>query len=602
MLFAVVLAAEPGRSFSRDYNDGSIYSVDESGVSYSGDGGESWEQRNEGLPIRKVYPFDDSEIQTIASISVDPVDTRRIAVATESSIFASDTGGLSWDRVPVSFPISPVDTFTSIALVPGSEQSYYVGTSFNTLFLTADGGVSWRSFDESLDAIYKGAGFYEEIQAIVVSPSDPTFLIIVAGFGGGAYFSEDAGSTWKPFAIPGTGAIADIYYTVDSDPMLIVERDSELHIYYLDTWRSELSEEPGSRDVGTKNPDRKIRAMGRNGIYVNSQFATGERLEGHLELLDLHGLNSLIVDMKDDAGYLTYDTNLDLPREADAVRERFELDTLVATVHERDLYLIGRIVVFQDRLLYHYEDSKYAVWDAESDVPWGNFIPIYGDDGEIVRREQREFWVDPYAQDVWRYHISIARELESRGVDEIQFDYIRFPSDGDLSNASYRYRRPGMSKADALESFLALARESLDIPIGIDIFGFNGWYRMGNWIGQSLPRLARWVDVVSPMFYPSHYPRSFLPSLGYFERARAIYREGSDRATEIVDDSIVIRPYVQAFLIGSERNYEEEEYWEYLEAQLEGVRDSSASGFTLWNASNKYYMIVESLEEYTDAY
>ena len=106
-------------------------------------------------------------------------------------------------------------------------------------------------------------------------------------------------------------------------------------------------------------------------------------------------------------------------------------------------------------------------------------------------------------------------------------------------------------------------------------------------------------DVISPMFYPSHYPRSFLPDLGYFERARAIYERGANRASELVDGRAVIRPYVQAFLIGREVNYEEDEYDSYLLRQLDGVVASRASGFTLWDASNNYYMIVSSLSGYS---
>jgi hypothetical protein len=310
-------------------------------------------------------------------------------------------------------------------------------------------------------------------------------------------------------------------------------------------------------------------------------------------------MDTIVVDMKDDGGRITYDTELELPAEVGAVSGRFALGELLSAAHQAGVYVVGRIVVFQDPKLFRYERFKYAVWNRTEDRPWGNLIRIDGDDEETPRYEQREFWVDPYSEFVWRYNVSIAEELQRRGIDEIQFDYIRFPSDGDLSTASYRYRKPGMTKVDAIESFLRFARTEITIPVGVDLYGYNSWYRMGNWIGQNIDVIADYVDAVSPMFYPSHFPSSFMNDLEFMDRAKRIYRIGSDRAAEIVEGRCVIRPYVQAFLIGSERKLDEPEYTEYLRSQLEGVQASRASGFTLWNASNIYYMVTESLVAYT---
>ena len=212
--------------------------------------------------------------------------------------------------------------------------------------------------------------------------------------------------------------------------------------------------------------------------------------------------------------------------------------------------------------------------------------------------EQREFWVDPYAAEVWKYNVAVAAEIAGRGVDEIQFDYIRFPSDGPVERAGYRHRRPGMTRIDAIESFLALAREQVRVPISTDLFGFNSWYRSGNWIGQNIEVLSEYVDVISPMFYPSHFPNDFLSDRSYLERAHDIYAKGVRRARHLVQGRSYIRPYVQAFLIGGELRMEEGEYGRYLTRQLEGNRAAGGTGFTLWNASNRYYMVIEPLQPY----
>jgi hypothetical protein len=155
-----------------------------------------------------------------------------------------------------------------------------------------------------------------------------------------------------------------------------------------------------------------------------------------------------------------------------------------------------------------------------------------------------------------------------------------------------------MSLIDALESFLTQAREVIHIPISTDLYGFNSWHRMGNWIGQSIEVLADYVDVISPMFYPSHFPGDFMKDEPYLERGRKIYEEGTSRAAFLVGSRSIVRPYVQAFLIGGELAMGPAEYSQYLTNQIEGALAAPSSGLTLWNASNRYYMVIEPLTPY----
>lgn len=373
--------------------------------------------------------------------------------------------------------------------------------------------------------------------------------------------------------------------------------------------------------VATRRP--LAHAAHRHGIYL-SAWSAAARLPEFLEFLQQHGLNSFVVDLKDDSGYLTYDSELALAHEMGAVHGTIRLDELVAEAHAAGIYVIGRMVVFKDRFLYRWKGHRLAVWDREQDAPWRHLVPVTPvratttEDGGAAAdaagtatesagesapdpepaTEQREFWVDPYAAEVWKYNVAVAAEIAGRGVDEIQFDYIRFPSDGPVERAGYRHRRPGMTRIDAIESFLALAREQVRVPVSTDLFGFNSWYRSGNWIGQNIEILSEYVDVISPMFYPSHFPNDFLGDRSYLERAHDIYETGVRRARHLVQGRSYIRPYVQAFLIGGERRMEEEEYGRYLTLQLEGNRTAGGTGFTLWNASNRYYMVTEPLRPY----
>ena len=352
---------------------------------------------------------------------------------------------------------------------------------------------------------------------------------------------------------------------------------------------------PGPGGMATAAPHTQ--AALRNGIYVRADRAAAA-LPEYLELLNRHGLDSLVIDFKTDSGSLSYDSDLPLARAMGAAPGPIKLDRLIADAHAAGIYVIARLVVFKDPYLYDWDNHRLAIWDGELDEPWRHLVPAGGDDPDA--KVQREYWVDPFAPEAWQYNVDVAVELASRGVDEIQFDYIRFPSDGPVERARYRHRRPGQQRIDAIESLLALARERLEVPISTDLFGFNSWYRAGNFIGQDIDVLSEYADVISPMFYPSHFPGHFMTDRSYTERAYAIYATGVRRAQRLVRGRAHIRPYVQAFLIGRELRMEEDEYSRYLTRQLDGNRAAAGSGFTLWNASNRYYMVTEPLQPYFD--
>ncbi len=154
-----------------------------------------------------------------------------------------------------------------------------------------------------------------------------------------------------------------------------------------------------------------------------------------------------------------------------------------------------------------------------------------------------------------------------------------------------------MTRLDALEAFLKTARANISIPISVDIYGFNGYFE-ADYLGQNMDMMSKYVDVISPMFYPSHFFKPFLWDMNYFERARIIYQDGSDRAWMGTKGRVNIRPWVQSFLLGGERKFSTPHYIEYLEKQLDGVQHSHAEGFLLWNNMNDYYMLTKSVAPY----
>ena len=334
----------------------------------------------------------------------------------------------------------------------------------------------------------------------------------------------------------------------------------------------------------------------KKSLYVPAgQVLSQAGIKKFSSLIEENKLNSLVIDMKDDYGYLRYRSKDPLvSQKAKESAYALDIDSFIETFKKKDVYLIARIVVFKDHNLYGWNSGKYAVWDRKKNAPWQGikgFEEIADEDG--VPAEKRplfydEHWVDPYSEEVWEYNVAVAKELIERGFDEIQFDYIRFPTDGrNLGDTFYRWRDKGMDAESALTSFLAYARKNIDAPIGIDIYGMNGWYRSGSRTGQDVELLSHYVDVICPMFYPSHFEQGFLAYPPIAERPYRVYFYGTYRNSIIARSRALIRPWAQAFYLNvsfDKRFYDKD----YVLRQIYGVRDAADNGYMYWNNSGRY--------------
>ncbi len=579
-----------GIIYAAAVNDGFLVSYDH---------GRHWRKRNSGLPKKVVYPFDGEEIETITSIGFDPSNESRLVCTTASRLFFSEDCGRRWSEIPVKDPVRRSNVLTGASVSPFDKNTFLISTSFSGIFETKNRGRSWYEVAEK-KILYRGAGFNEEIAAAVYSPDEEGVIFVGYSFGNGLYKSNSSRSQWTEVA--GLSEHLSIQSMQFVKSRIEVRFFNEAADYFpqSEKWSEIRQRLPKVINSAESRPARTLRleaAADHRGMYIGPWHSYGERLQNHLDFMERNGLESIVIDIKDDFGFLTYDSRLSLPNSIGAVKDRIHIENLVSEAHKRGFYVIGRIVVFKDKQLFHYNNYEYALKDKYTGGPWRYRIKNVDEQTGEVSYEQREYWVDPFNQAVWEYNADIAEELQSLGVDEIQFDYIRFPSDGDTSRISFTGAHPGMTRINALESFFRLVRERVHIPISTDLYGFNSYYRMGNWIGQNIEMLAEYVDAICPMYYPSHFPRRFMRDLPYLERAEKLYYEGTIRAAEIVSGRSIIRPYVQAFLLPAEYYMEEDEYQEYLLKQLRGCGDADSSGWTLWNMSNKYYMVPEPLNE-----
>jgi hypothetical protein len=538
------------------------------------------------------------------------------AVVSLDTLFLSSDSGASWTKLGILKDINKSTYLISAARSQTNPDQMAVGTSFEGIWESLDGGKTWKKLEaiRGFAPYYEGAGFYDEVSALHYAGDGSGDLFFRLGYNGKPYRFSRAKKAAFEINLSRT-EFADLPPAFGVPVNL---SSSEI------TWSYTLPQLPADQPLpadfnrpepvaaGTAPADdperarRREQAADRYGIYISANQASGEKLVKQLDFALKNKLNSIVVDFKDELGRLTYDSRIPVATEAKAVLKRIDPAGLVAAAHAKGIYVIARIVAFKDPKLYAFKGSSYALWNRSTNKPWGVFRqqevqPTKAGDPVTKEWVQIEHWVDQYSDFVHQYLIDIAKEAQAFGVDEIQFDYIRFPSDGDTTLILNRFNKDalgatitteptGAERVRALTDFLRKARESLTVPIGTDVYGFNGWSRM-SYLGQDIQAFSWYVDVISPMMYPSHYALDFKAPMRYFDRASYIYEVGTQRARWMVGNRSLIRPYVQSFLIGGETKWSDPQFIDYLNRQVAGSVKGGASGLTLWNNLGNYYMV-----------
>ncbi len=305
------------------------------------------------------------------------------------------------------------------------------------------------------------------------------------------------------------------------------------------------------------------------GVHLTEGLASlPGKFESYLGLTS-HGLNTIELDVKDENGYVGFvsPSTPALARKVGAARTYYDAPKLAAEAHRAGVYLIGRVVMFEDPTLTSGQpdlgiQSRYGgVWKNSNGLGWSNM----------------------YDQRVWKYNVDIAAAAARAGFDEIQFDYVRFPTDGDLATIVYPHRRKE-ARAATIDRFFSYAVKRLH-PLGVrvsaDVFGLSASRDLG--IGQTPKRIGKVLDAIYPMVYPSHYnPGEYnLIEPEAFPYATVVHSlRDFDRATR--GEKVRVTPWLQDFTI--KINYGLEQVGE----QIDAARAMHANGFLLWNPSGEY--------------
>jgi len=551
----------------------------------------------------------------------------------KNSIYFSTNGGLRWYRLKI-----PLNEITAACISSAKDGiKLYISHPYNGVY-QKDLGKKNNFVNISKGLVRKFNFFYDDISDI--NTDEDGNLYISMSFENKLYSYDFSKKTWlEKFTIPGNFEALYQFEIVNKNEFILLT-DEEIHTFQQTTNNTETDINiPESKNYFSENEHQKTafesktiltyltnfyftyqtvpkcilinnaisldnlevlffrydtdeykrKCASKKGIYISPYVLMKRKgkLSSFFPLLKEKNLNSIVIDMKDDFGYLHFIPENSEVRKICKVKNPINLEQVVEEARKNGIYLIARIVVFKDKVLYHYNNNELALKDIKTGLPWMG-VKLTTNNGEVFSEETKEYWVDPYNTNVWKYVVEIAKELVERGFDEIQFDYIRFPTDGtNLSNIRYPSAVKGMSKENVIFSFLKYARKEINAPISIDIYGNNGWYRSGGITGQDVEKLSFYVDAICPMFYPSHFSQDFLNFEPYEERPYRIYYFGGLRTYHFSKKRVVVRPYVQHFKLNV--SYDNLYYGnDYIQNEILGIEDGVNMGYILWNMEGKY--------------
>ena len=361
------------------------------------------------------------------------------------------------------------------------------------------------------------------------------------------------------------------------------------------------------------------------GIYVTGAMAGTSNMDNLIDLVDRTELNTMVIDVKNDEGRVVYDMDSAFVREIGAVKEYVsDMPGLIRKCKEHGIYLIARIVAFKDPFLAENRQD----------------LALTDKNGNIFRDKSGLAWVNPYKREVWDYLLEIARQAASVGFDEIQFDYIRFSTDAGMSKVDFGEDALEQDKEDVITEFTIYAAQELHdmgVPLSADVYGVIIDSKLdASIVGQNYYEMAKHLDYISPMVYPSHYgpgnlglavpdaqpyetifrsmktSRKVLAGMG--REAEDMQVSGNDVSGNSISSNSIsenstsgksmdaadpkelvpnqeiradVRPWLQDFTatwVKGHIRYGPEE----IRAQIQAVYDAGYEEWILWNASNRY--------------
>ena len=347
------------------------------------------------------------------------------------------------------------------------------------------------------------------------------------------------------------------------------------------------------------NPPQIIKS-----VYVTGYSAGSKKYLNYLSnLFKNTEINAVVVDIKGSDGYISYVSGIQDAQKYKLTNYAIsDINALVNFFHNQNIYVIGRIAVFEDPV-YSKARPELAIYDKEKTTD--PIKPVLWKDNNGLS------WLDPASKDVWDYEVSLAKNAFSHGFDEVNFDYVRFPSDGKTTNMGFPVWDRKSLMADKIKEFFKYLRTNLaGEKLSVDLFGQTTVNTDDMGIGQLIENAFENFDYISPMVYPSHYINGFDGFVNPAEHPYEIVKYSMDSAYErelaysmlftnsnpagsssseskniVVPPLAKFRPWLQDFNMGAVYNAD------MVKAEIKATQDSLGgdyNGFMLWNPLNIY--------------
>ena len=325
-----------------------------------------------------------------------------------------------------------------------------------------------------------------------------------------------------------------------------------------------------------------VPAGGVHAIYLTGWTAgKNSALQNLLKLTDRTEINAMVIDVKDD-GMVSYGAEVPLVAEIGANRKMYKVDKLIAELNKHHIFPIARIACMRDSILAEKRPD----------------LAVHDSGGRVWHDRSRHGWLNPYKKEVWDYNVNLGLDAIKHGFKEVQFDYVRFASEGNLKTLVYPDKPKGALREDQIAAFMKYAHDKIHAAGGwfsADVFGLTSLVKNDEGIGQKFTKVIQNVDYLCPMVYPSHYHKGeyHIPDPDK-DPYRILHLSLGDAVKHLKSaPNCKLRPWLQAFSLQSHYGPAQ------LAAQLKAARELGVNEYLLWNAGCTYIAMEPALGKKT---
>lgn len=333
------------------------------------------------------------------------------------------------------------------------------------------------------------------------------------------------------------------------------------------------------------------------GIYLTAYKVASKEFYPILEQAASAGINTVVFDLKNMNGDVFFRARQNSFLTSENFKPIINIKKVVKTLHERNMRAVSRVVMFHD------------IYNAQRD---STLRAINSDSTSWLESEKRgPSWLDSSKPQVQEYLFELIEQIAQSGVDEIQMDYVRFPTQGYSNRAIFHFQQEDFEYAQYDSLYIFRDRDEIildfvknvkaicdkyDVTLSADVFAIIAWQREADIksTGQNIKYLSRYLDNIHPMIYSSHFTDNFGYRKNVFNEAYRLLYQGTKLTLEDSQEKCRVIPYIQAN--SWKVNYKKE----YIKSQIQAIKDLDADGYILWNSSNRYKETLIWIKNFTD--